>query len=125
MLDQALSLLDETDNVPVGSGFTKSERAARKASRKIQKLRLKAKILAAAAGANVPDEKPRKKSTVLDDNNDDNIDVPYTINGEWDTQGRHYTPAGGGNAWRDDGTLMQKAAGGYIDTTTGQFVPAN
>ena len=44
---------------------------------------------------------------------------------EWDTQGRHYTPAGGGNLWRDDGTLMQKAAGGYIDTKTGQFVPAN
>lgn len=47
------------------------------------------------------------------------------INGEWDNQGRHYSPAGGGNAWRDDGTFMQKAAGGYIDTKTGQFVPAN
>lgn len=47
------------------------------------------------------------------------------INGEWDTQGRHYTPAGGGNAWRDDGTFMQKAAGGYIDTKTGKFIPAN
>ncbi len=47
------------------------------------------------------------------------------INGEWDSQGRHYTPAGGGNAWRSDGTFMQKAGGGYIDTQTGQFVPAN
>ncbi len=47
------------------------------------------------------------------------------INGEWDTHGQHYTPAGGGNAWRSDGTFMQKAAGGYIDTKTGQFVPAN
>ncbi len=44
---------------------------------------------------------------------------------EWDTQGKHYTPAGGGNLWRDDGTFMQKAASGYIDTKTGQFVPAN
>jgi len=48
-----------------------------------------------------------------------------TINGEWDTHGRHYTPAGSGNAWRDDGTFMQKTAGGYIDTKTGQFVFAN
>lgn len=47
------------------------------------------------------------------------------INGEWDTQGNHYAPAGGGNKWRQDGTFMQKAAGGYIDTKTGQFVPAN
>ena len=47
------------------------------------------------------------------------------INGEWDTHGNHYTPAGGGNKWRQDGTFMQKAAGGYIDTKTGQFVPAN
>lgn len=44
------------------------------------------------------------------------------INGEWDTRGRHYTPAGGGNAWRDDGTFMQKAAGGYIDTKTGEHI---
>ena len=48
-----------------------------------------------------------------------------TINGEWDTKGNHYTPAGGGNKWKQDGTFMQKAAGGYIDTKTGQFVPAN
>lgn len=48
-----------------------------------------------------------------------------TINGEWDTQGDHYTPAGGGNKWRQDGTFMQKAAGGYIDTKTGQFIPSN
>ena len=48
-----------------------------------------------------------------------------TINNEWDTHGNHYTPAGGGNKWRQDGTFMQKAAGGYIDTKTGQFVPAN
>lgn len=47
------------------------------------------------------------------------------INNEWDTQGRHYTPAGGGNKWRSDGTFMQKAAGGYIDSKTGQFIPAN
>jgi hypothetical protein len=47
------------------------------------------------------------------------------INGEWDTRGRHYSPAGDGNAWRDDGTFMQKAAGGYIDTKTGEFVPSN
>jgi len=42
----------------------------------------------------------------------------------WDTQGRHHTPAGGGNLWRSDGSFMQKAAGGYIDTKTGQFVPS-
>jgi hypothetical protein len=47
------------------------------------------------------------------------------ITGEWDSQGRHYTPAGGENAWRDDGVFMQKAAGGYINTQTGEFVPAN
>jgi hypothetical protein len=47
------------------------------------------------------------------------------INGEWDTRGRHYSPAGDGNVWRDDGTFMQKAAGGYIDTKTGEFVPSN
>jgi hypothetical protein len=51
--------------------------------------------------------------------------TPATINGEWDSKGNHYTPAGGDNAWRSDGTFMQKAAGGYIDTKTGQFVPAN
>jgi len=51
--------------------------------------------------------------------------TPQETGPEWDTQGRHYTPAGGGNLWRDDGTLMQKAAGGYIDTKTGQFIPAN
>lgn len=50
---------------------------------------------------------------------------PTIIHGEWDTQGRHYTPAGGGNIWRSDGTFMPKAAGGYIDTKTGLFVPAN
>ena len=45
---------------------------------------------------------------------------------EWDTQGNHYTPAGGGNLIRDsDGAFMQKAAGGYIDTESGEFVPAN
>ena len=44
---------------------------------------------------------------------------------EWDTNGNHYTPAGGGNKWRQDGTFMQKAAGGYIDTKTGQFIPSN
>ena len=48
-----------------------------------------------------------------------------TINGEWDTRGTHYTPAGGGNKWRQDGTFMQKVAGGYIDTKTGQFIPSN
>ncbi len=48
-----------------------------------------------------------------------------TINNEWDTNGNHYTPAGGGNKWRQDGTFMQKAAGGYIDTKTGQFIPSN
>ena len=48
-----------------------------------------------------------------------------TINGEWDTRGTHYTPAGTGNKWREDGTFMQKAAGGYIDTKTGQFIPSN
>lgn len=48
-----------------------------------------------------------------------------TINGEWDTHGKHYTPAGNGNKWRQDGTFMQKAAGGYIDTRTGEFAPAN
>ena len=42
---------------------------------------------------------------------------------EWDAQGRHYTPAGGVNLIRDDGTFMQKAAGGYINTDTGEFVP--
>ncbi len=47
------------------------------------------------------------------------------INGGWDNHGRHYSPAGGGNAWRNDGTFMQKAAGGYIDTKTGQFIPSN
>lgn len=47
------------------------------------------------------------------------------IHNEWDTQGRHYTPAGGGNKWRSDGTFMQKAAGGYIDSKTGQFIPGN
>jgi len=47
------------------------------------------------------------------------------INGEWDNNGRHYSPAGGGNLWKDDGTFMQKAAGGYIDTKTGLFIPAN
>ncbi len=46
------------------------------------------------------------------------------IQGEWDTHGTHYTPAGGGNKWRQDGTFMQKAAGGYIDTKTGQFIPS-
>ena len=47
-----------------------------------------------------------------------------TIDGEWDTHGTHYTPAGGGNKWRQDGTFMQKAAGGYIDTKTGRFIPS-
>lgn len=46
------------------------------------------------------------------------------INNEWDTKGNHYTPAGGGNKWRQDGTFMQKAAGGYIDTKTGRFIPS-
>ncbi|MDD2317500.1 MAG: hypothetical protein PHD57_09165 [Desulfobacterales bacterium] len=46
------------------------------------------------------------------------------IQGEWDTHGRHYTPAGSGNKVRQDGTFMQKAAGGYIDTKTGKFVPS-
>lgn len=55
-----------------------------------------------------------------------NADRQHTIiNGEWDNQGDHYTPAGGGNKWRQDGTFMQKAAGGYIDTKTGRFVPSN
>lgn len=59
-------------------------------------------------------------------NRQHNINQQYTIiNGEWDTQGRHYTPAGDGNRLRQDGTFMQKAAGGYIDTKTGQFVPSN
>ena len=52
-------------------------------------------------------------------------EVNSNINGEWDTKGRHYTPAGGGNAWRDDGTFMQKSGAGYINTKTGQFVPSN
>jgi len=52
-------------------------------------------------------------------------DSQTIIHGEWDNKGNHYTPAGGGNAWRSDGTFMQKAAGGYIDTKTGQFIPAN
>jgi hypothetical protein len=56
--------------------------------------------------------------------NTDEVNQHTIINGEWDTQGRHYTPAGGGNAWRDDGAFMQKAAGGYINTQTGQFIPA-
>lgn len=47
------------------------------------------------------------------------------INGEWDTQGRHYALDGNGNAWRSDGVFMQKAAGGYINTQTGEFVPAH
>jgi|MTBAKMStandDraft_1061839.scaffolds.fasta_scaffold01341_3 hypothetical protein len=50
---------------------------------------------------------------------------PTIIHGEWDNKGNHYTPAGGGNAWRSDGTFMQKAAGGYIDTKTGKFIPTN
>lgn len=48
---------------------------------------------------------------------------PTIIYGEWDDQGHHYTPAGGGNAWRSDGTFMQNTPGGYIDTKTGQRVP--
>ena len=51
--------------------------------------------------------------------------LPANIHGEWDTQGKHYTPANGGNLWRSDGVFMQKAAGGYINTKTGQFVPSN
>lgn len=47
------------------------------------------------------------------------------IQGEWDTHGKHYTPATDGNKYRQDGTFMQKAAGGYIDTKTGRFVPSN
>jgi hypothetical protein len=38
--------------------------------------------------------------------------------------GTKTTSAGDGNLWRSDGTFMQKAAGGYIDTKTGRFVPA-
>jgi len=50
---------------------------------------------------------------------------PNIINGEWDDRGNHYSSAGGGNAWRSDGTFMQKTGGGYIDTKTGQFIPAH
>jgi hypothetical protein len=51
--------------------------------------------------------------------------APTNISGKFDAQGRYYTPAGGGNLVRTtDGTFMQKAAGGYIDTKTGTFVPA-
>ena len=42
------------------------------------------------------------------------------------TDGTYYAPAGGGNYIRStDGAFMQKAAGGYINTKTGQFVPSN
>ena len=50
---------------------------------------------------------------------------PHIINGEWDDQGNHYSSAGGGNAWRSDGTFMQKTGTGYIDTKTGHFIPAH
>ena len=43
----------------------------------------------------------------------------------FDDQGNHYMSAGGGNAWRSDGTFMQKTGGGFIDTKTGGFVPCN
>ncbi len=62
----------------------------------------------------------------LDDCDDDrrNDQRGVVIQGEWDTHGKHYTPAGPENKWRQDGTLMQKAAGGYIDTKTGKFIPS-
>jgi hypothetical protein len=66
-------------------------------------------------------QKSAKDSTGIINTPQDN----GVINGEWDTQGRHYAPAGGGNAWRSDGVFMQKAAGGYINTQTGEFVPAH
>ena len=48
------------------------------------------------------------------------------MNGGFDSEGNHYSSAGGGNAIRDsDGTFMQKTGGGYIDTSTGEFVPVN
>jgi hypothetical protein len=57
---------------------------------------------------------------------DRGIDQGGGNHGFVDNYGRHYSPAGGENVIRDeDGTLMQKAAGGYIDTKTGKFIPAN
>ena len=47
-----------------------------------------------------------------------------SINGGWDSDGHHYSPAGGGDLWKDDGAFMQSAAGGYINTQTGAFVPS-
>jgi len=50
---------------------------------------------------------------------------PDIINGEWDNRGNHYAPADPtGNTWRSDGAFMQKAAGGYINTQTGEFIPS-
>ena len=51
--------------------------------------------------------------------------TPNIIMGEWDDKGNHYTSAGGGNTWRSDGTFMQKSGRGYINTKTGQYIPAN
>jgi len=69
--------------------------------------------------------KRSRRITKRSGNNGEQSRSPSIINGEWDNEGNHYTPAGGGNLWRNDGTLMQKAAGGYINTKTGQFVPAH
>jgi len=69
---------------------------------------------------------PKAGDRYLCDPEDSHRNNPGTIiNNGWDTNGNHYTPAGGGNRWRQDGTFMQKAAGGYINTKTGKFVPGN
>ena len=67
------------------------------------------------------------RNVISGDREGDNINQQEGVNihGEWDTAGNHYSPAGQGNKVRQDGTFMQKAAGGYIDTQTGQFIPSN
>jgi hypothetical protein len=63
-------------------------------------------------------EKGRRGDSVTDQGNENR--------GFVDNHGQHYSPAGGQNVIRDsDGTFMQKTAGGYIDTKTGKFIPAN
>ena len=62
--------------------------------------------------------------SVRSDNQKMEESAPFLIMGDYDNQGNHYTPFGGGNLLRSDGTIMQKSAGGYVNTKTGRFTPS-
>jgi len=43
--------------------------------------------------------------------------------GAYDTNGRYYPSAGGGNVWNTQtGAFLLRGAGGYLDTSTGRFI---